>query len=236
MTEKKYESLDQPNLYQNVSQSHGDEVKQGPSIMVGRSISHYEWQDKKCDHRHNVYNQQHPKDGHAQVHLPIHGGTVRVQVQKPSQLYRKKEKRLVVGDWGDVVLVCSREGFRVVALNQAGKSVGLWLERGIQKPKVLIIAQMLGDGCFFFRREGAFLRQNCYWNSIFVQVAIRYHDEVLGRIRHSELMQPLHRDRDDTQSLARFTEFPTCDCNDSVGLEVLEIFAKRLRGVKAVLA
>src|SRR6266496_5302067 len=117
MSQEEHEPLNQRDLNQNVAETHSDEVHQSSSLMVLRSVSQQEWKNEKSEHRQDRDDQQHSKDGHTKVHLPIHGGTVRVQVQQSCWLEREKEKRCVVGDRRDIVVVGSREDFRIVALD-----------------------------------------------------------------------------------------------------------------------
>src|SRR5439155_27188468 len=147
-----------------------------------------ERKDEKSEHRQNGNDQQHSKDCDSQVYFPIHGGTVRIQTQKACRLQREKEKRCVVGDRRDVVVVASRESFRVVALDQSRESIGFGFRRRIEESQVFVVTQVLPDRFLFFSRKRTLLRKNGNRDSVFIEFAIRHDDEMRRHILDAKLV------------------------------------------------
>src|SRR4029077_15773856 len=72
--------------------------------------------------------------------------------------------------------------------------------------------------------------------SIFIERAIGHYDEISSGIRDTAAMQGFHCLRNHAQSLSRTLELPSRDGKKAIGLEVIEIFTKGLRGIEAVFA
>ena len=136
---------------------------------------------------------------------------VRMQVQKLSRLKRKEEERSIIGHGSDVVGIVRGESVGVVTLNQRGECIGRALGRCVQKRQRRIISQVLPDRCFLFWSERSLFCQDRDVGPVLIELVLRDDDKVARYIHDPELMQRLHRNRGDPQSLAWLTELPPSD-------------------------
>jgi hypothetical protein len=95
---------------------------------------------------------------------------------------------------------------------------------------------MVPHGCLFLPRKRTLLSQHDYGTPTYIQRASGHYHKVTRRIGHSHFVQSFDRYGNYAQSFSRLLEFPSCDGDQSVRLQVLEIFAKRLDRVQIVLA
>src|SRR3954453_23802000 len=97
MSQKKHKALDQINLNQDQSETHGNEGKQSNDSGLRRGLAmtmKRQGQNQKRQHSQNRDDQQHSQHDHTEVDAPVHAASCTGQnvFDHMPCLQRKKEK------------------------------------------------------------------------------------------------------------------------------------------------
>src|SRR4029077_9692348 len=122
MAQKKYEALNECDLHQDVTQAHGDEVKQRQGALSPASMqSHRQQQEGEDDHDRNQEHDAQYDD--TEVYLPVDALLQSPVVENLVCLQGKEKEGAAVVDGGDVVGIVASEGGRIISGDQSGKGI-----------------------------------------------------------------------------------------------------------------